>query len=40
MGLEVSGVIEVMGEKAKKESGKKIGDNVCALLGGGGLFGR
>lgn len=36
MGLEVSGVIEDMGEKAKKESGKKIGDKVCALLGGGG----
>lgn len=36
MGLEVSGVIEAMGEKAEKESGKKIGDKVCALLGGGG----
>ena len=36
MGLEVSGVIEDMGEKAKNESGKKIGDKVCALLGGGG----
>ena len=36
MGLEVSGIIEDMGEKAKKESGKKIGDKVCALLGGGG----
>lgn len=36
MGLEVSGVIEDMGEKAKKESGKKIGDKVCALIGGGG----
>lgn len=36
MGLEVSGVIEDMGESAKKESGKKIGDKVCALLGGGG----
>lgn len=36
MGLEVSGVIESMGEKAQKESGKKIGDKVCALLGGGG----
>ena len=35
MGLEVSGIIEDMGEKAKKESGKKIGDKVCALLGGG-----
>ena len=36
MGLEVSGVIEAMGEKAKENSGKKIGDKVCALLGGGG----
>ncbi len=36
MGLEVSGIIEDMGERAKKESGKKIGDKVCALLGGGG----
>lgn len=35
MGLEVSGIIEDMGDKAKKESGKKIGDKVCALLGGG-----
>ncbi len=35
-GLEVSGVIEDMGDKAKRESGKKIGDKVCALLGGGG----
>lgn len=36
MGLEVSGIIEDMGETAKMESGKKIGDKVCALLGGGG----
>lgn len=36
MGLEASGVIEDMGETAKKESGRKIGDKVCALLGGGG----
>ena len=36
MGLEVSGIIEDMGEKAQRESGKKIGDKVCALLGGGG----
>lgn len=35
-GLEVSGVIENMGEIALKESGMKIGDKVCALLGGGG----
>lgn len=36
MGLEVSGIIEDMGDKAKLESGKEIGDKVCALLGGGG----
>ena len=36
MGLEVSGVVEAMGESAKNESGKKVGDKVCALLGGGG----
>lgn len=36
MGLEVSGIIEDMGETAKRESGRKIGDKVCALLGGGG----
>lgn len=36
MGLEVSGVIEDMGDTAKEKSGRKIGDKVCALLGGGG----
>lgn len=36
MGLEVSGVIESMGDEAGKKSGKKVGDKVCALLGGGG----
>lgn len=36
MGLEVSGVIEDMGEVAAKESGFSKGDRVCALLGGGG----
>lgn len=35
-GLEVAGIIEDMGAAAKKESGLKIGDKVCALLGGGG----
>ena len=35
MGLEVSGVIEEMGEEAAKTSWK-VGDKVCALLGGGG----
>ena len=36
MGLEVSGVIVEMGEEAKAKSDYKIGDKVCALLGGGG----
>ncbi len=36
MGLEVSGYIRAMGENAQKESPWKIGDAVCALLGGGG----
>ena len=36
MGLEISGVIVEMGEEAKKKSNWKIGDKVCALLGGGG----
>lgn len=36
MGLEVSGVITEMGEEAKAKSNYKIGDKVCALLGGGG----
>ena len=36
MGLEVSGVIVKMGDSAQKRSHFKIGDKVCALLGGGG----
>ena len=36
MGLEVSGEIAELGEEAKEKSDWKIGDNVCALLGGGG----
>ena len=36
MGLEVSGVIVEIGEDAKAKSDYKIGDKVCALLGGGG----
>ena len=36
MGLEISGEIVKMGEEAEKKSGFKIGDAVCALLGGGG----
>ncbi len=36
MGLEISGVIVELGEEAKIKSNWKIGDKVCALLGGGG----
>ena len=36
MGLEVSGEIVEMTEGAKTKSNYKIGDKVCALLGGGG----
>ncbi len=36
MGLEVSGEIVEIGEEAKEKSNWKIGDKVCALLGGGG----
>ena len=36
MGLEISGKIVEMGEIAKEKSNYKIGDEVCALLGGGG----
>ena len=36
MGLEVAGTIEKMGETAKKNSFCRVGDKVCALLGGGG----
>ena len=36
MGLEIAGVITEMGEEAKAKSEWKIGDKVCALLGGGG----
>lgn len=36
MGLEVSGQIVEMTEGAKAKSQYKIGDKVCALLGGGG----
>lgn len=35
MGLELSGVVVEMGEKAQKNSSFKIGDKVCALVGGG-----
>ena len=36
MGLEIAGVIVEMGDEAKVKSDWKIGDKVCALLGGGG----
>ncbi len=36
MGLEIAGVITEIGEEAKAKSDWKIGDKVCALLGGGG----
>ncbi|MBQ2875837.1 MAG: NAD(P)H-quinone oxidoreductase [Clostridia bacterium] len=36
MGLEVSGYVEKMGKEAEKCSSFKLGDPVCALLGGGG----
>ncbi len=35
-GLEVSGTIIKMGKIAAEKSSRKIGDKVCALLGGGG----
>ena len=35
-GLEVAGTICELSEEAKRESKWKIGDEVCALLGGGG----
>lgn len=36
MGLEIAGTIVEMAEGAKEKSSYKIGDKVCALLGGGG----
>ena len=36
MGLEIAGTIVEMAEGTKKKSSYKIGDKVCALLGGGG----
>ena len=36
MGLEIAGVIVEMGDEAKAKSNWKVGDKVCALLGGGG----
>lgn len=36
MGLEVAGTIVEIGNEAKERSNWKLGDKVCALLGGGG----
>lgn len=36
MGLEIAGTIVEMGEDVAKKSDWKMGDKVCALLGGGG----
>ncbi len=36
MGLEISGTIVEIGEEAAQKSDWKLGDKVCALLGGGG----
>lgn len=36
MGLEIAGTIVKIADGAKEKSGWKIGDKVCALLGGGG----
>ncbi len=36
MGLEVAGTIIDVGEEAAKKSNWKVGDKICALLGGGG----
>ena len=36
MGLEIAGVIERVGPEAEKVSRWQVGDQVCALLGGGG----
>ena len=35
-GLEISGIIKELTPEAQKESNWKVGDEVCALLGGGG----
>ena len=36
MGLEIAGVITQVGPEAAQKSSWKVGDEVCALLGGGG----
>jgi tumor protein p53-inducible protein 3 len=39
LGVEVSGSIHDIGDKAAAASGLKVGDSVCALVGGGGYAG-
>ena len=36
MGLEIAGTITEVGPEAAEKSGWRVGDKVCALLGGGG----
>ena len=36
MGLEIAGIIIEIGKEAEEKSDFKVGDKVCALLGGGG----
>ena len=36
MGLEIAGTVVEVGGEAARKSGWKVGDRVCALLGGGG----
>ncbi len=40
MGLEIAGVVAAMGKTAREKSRWKVGDKVCALLGGGGYAQR
>ncbi|XP_062519556.1 quinone oxidoreductase PIG3-like isoform X2 [Corticium candelabrum] len=39
LGVEVSGYVHDIGDKAAAASGLKVGDGVCALVGGGGYAG-
>jgi len=36
MGLEIAGTVIEVGDEAKERSDWRVGDKVCALLGGGG----
>ncbi len=40
MGLEVSGTVAALGSEAESRSRYRVGDKVCALLGGGGYAER